>query len=227
MPFTVDHDDSPCPPAPPIISPHGWCRECGVHHIPRTHGKSFEHVGCPKKEPVVLPVLVIGDKGTGVGSRIQGHARRGGATMRRNHRRFAVVAMHDEYKTSKVCTFCWRPTALARARRFRNGQVQTLRVNGSVECVNPACISFRAGYTIKARDPHSALAILLSGTSVLESPCRQPLPPFARTSTNNTRATLVPALPCTSTRMQARPLVRGLCKHLLPLTDVKILRTSH
>ena len=80
--------------------------------------------------------------------------------MRRNHRRFVVVGMHDEYKTCKVCTYCWRSTVLARARRLNSGQVQTLRVHGSDECVSSECASFRAGYTIKARDPHSALTIL-------------------------------------------------------------------
>ncbi|KAF9271119.1 hypothetical protein BGZ68_004196, partial [Mortierella alpina] len=115
--------------------------------------------------------------------------------MRRCHRRVTTVGMHDEFKTSKVCTFCWQPTVLARARRVKNGEIQVMRLNGSVECVNPECVSFRAGYTVKARDPHSALAILLSGTAVIESPSRQPLPPFSRTGTKNTRATLVPSPP--------------------------------
>ncbi|KAG9322127.1 hypothetical protein KVV02_008379 [Mortierella alpina] len=147
-----DHDDDGSSLAPPSISSHGWCGECGVHHIPHTRGKRFTFVGYPKREPVVLPVMIIGDKRIGVGSRIGGHARRGGGTMRRSHRRLAAVGMHDEFKTSKVCAFCWRPTALAGARRVKNGQVQTLRVSGSIECVNPQCVSFRASYTVKAQD---------------------------------------------------------------------------
>jgi len=109
--------------------------------------------------------------------------------MRRNHRRYCTVAIHDEFRTSKICTYCHGAVVLARSRRLKNGQVIFKTVNGTVECSNPACVSFRCGYTMKARDPHSAVAILMSGTYVLESPSRLPLGVFSRNSnTNNARS---------------------------------------
>ena len=54
-----------------------------------------------------------------------------------------------------------------------------MSLHGALECVNPSCEHFQLGYTIKARDPHSALYILLNGASDLLPPF-QPLPPFRR-----------------------------------------------
>ncbi|CAO3567902.1 unnamed protein product [Mortierella alpina] len=172
------------------LDPDGWCMECCRHHLPVVENNVMRtRQVCPRHDPQVIPVMIIGDKGTGVGSRIGGHSRRGGTRMRRNHRRYCTVAIHDEFRTSKICTYCHGAVVLARSRRVKNGQVIFKTVNGTVECSNPACVSFRCGYTMKARDPHSAVAILMSGTYVLESPSRLPLGVFSRDSnTNNARS---------------------------------------
>ncbi|CAO3569992.1 unnamed protein product [Mortierella alpina] len=57
----------------------------------------------PRPSGQIMPVLFIGDAGTGVGSRIKGHARRGGGKMRSRHRRYCPVAITDEFRTSKTC----------------------------------------------------------------------------------------------------------------------------
>jgi hypothetical protein len=61
--------------------------------------------GLPRHQCDVLPVLIIGTAGTGVRSRIGGHARRGGGKMRKEHSQSCVVSMTNEYKTSQVCIF--------------------------------------------------------------------------------------------------------------------------
>ncbi|KAG9319789.1 hypothetical protein KVV02_005070 [Mortierella alpina] len=57
-----------------------------VQQVGRDQG-STQHVlrrrSCPRNDVKVLPIMIIGDKGTGVGSRIGGHARRGGTKCAR------------------------------------------------------------------------------------------------------------------------------------------------
>ncbi|KAG0262914.1 hypothetical protein DFQ27_002035 [Actinomortierella ambigua] len=50
----------------------------------------------------VRPILLIGESGTGVGSRIGGHARPGGGKMRAEHVCYGTIGMTDEYRTSKT-----------------------------------------------------------------------------------------------------------------------------
>ncbi|KAF9109796.1 hypothetical protein BGX27_007170 [Mortierella sp. AM989] len=149
----------------------------------------------------LLPVIFIGDSGTGVGSRLKGQERRGGRRMRSEHRQHCPVAVTNEFRTSRVCLFCFLQLRQARSRRLVHGEMKSVSVHGTVECVNPDCMSFRVGYTIKARDTHSAVAIAVSGSSILFSTNRETLPPFARgisptasmsTSTTTSRIALDP-----------------------------------
>ncbi|KAG0316592.1 hypothetical protein BGZ99_006812 [Dissophora globulifera] len=103
--------------------------------------------------------MLTGTARTGFGSRIGGHARRGGGRMRKEHQRHCLVAMTDEYRSSKTCVLCLSQAQLIRGCRIVNGPIRTFRLNGSVECVDPQCLSFKVGYTIKARDTHSAATI--------------------------------------------------------------------
>ncbi|KAF9571998.1 hypothetical protein EC968_010475 [Mortierella alpina] len=91
--------------------------------------------------PSPIPVFLIGAAGTGVGSRIKGHERRGGGKMREQHRQSAVVAITNEYRTSQTCYACFRQLRLARSRRFLNGKVKSISVHGAVECLNRNCDS--------------------------------------------------------------------------------------
>ncbi|KAK3825497.1 MAG: hypothetical protein J3Q66DRAFT_278143 [Benniella sp.] len=124
--------------------------------------------------------MITGLAGTGVGSRIGGHTRRGGKKLRHEHQQHCVVALTDEFRTSKVCVYCFHQVQQARSRRLINGEIKTVRVHGALECTNPACPSFQEGYTIKPRDPHAAVAIALAGISALSNPQRQPIAPFSR-----------------------------------------------
>ena len=168
--------------SPFVCSRDGWCSDCSRHHLPnRPESKVFSHTSeCTKKAKQILPVMVIGDAGTGTGSRIGGHARRGGKKMRTEHMKHGPVVIADENNTSRTCCYCFDPVQLATGRRLVKGQVKMVKIHGTIECVNEECISFKTRYTMKSRDPHAALAIGLSGTSGLLSANRQVLAPFAR-----------------------------------------------
>ncbi|KAI8345404.1 hypothetical protein B0O80DRAFT_394555 [Mortierella sp. GBAus27b] len=124
--------------------------------------------------------MFIGAAGTGVGSRIKGHARRGGNKLRQEHARYCPVAVTDEFNTSKVCLDCFERLRPARSRRIVNGSARTTRVNGSLECTNPDCSSFRNGRALKTRDVNSAAAIAIAGASTHLRQDRKRLPPFSR-----------------------------------------------
>lgn len=160
----------------------GWCTQCSVHHIPNEpEAKTFQHASqCPKTLPEQRPVLLIGEAGTGVGSRIGGHQRRGGGKMREQHRRYCTVGMTNEFRTSKTCIYCFCQVRQARARRLVNGKVKSVRIHDAIECINPECPSVMQGYTVKPRDAHAAAAIAIAGASTLLDPSRKTLPPFSR-----------------------------------------------
>ncbi|KAI8394078.1 uncharacterized protein BYT42DRAFT_29730 [Radiomyces spectabilis] len=81
-------------------------------------------------------VMCIGNAGTGVGSRIRGHVRRGGKKMLTEHSRNTTVAITNEFCSSKTCVFCFQQTELAK-RRLPGGK--TKQVSGAVRCINPNC----------------------------------------------------------------------------------------
>lgn len=154
----------------------------------------------------ILPVMFTGTAGTCVGSRIRGHARRGGGKLREEHRRHGIVAMTNEFCTSKTCIYCFARVRQAKARRLVDGKVKTLRLNGAVECLNPRCPSRKHRYTIRSRDPHAAAAIAIAGASNLFSQKRETIQPFSQVfrpsniaridDTNNTSSRTLETNPC-------------------------------
>ncbi|KAG0300016.1 hypothetical protein BGZ98_009564 [Dissophora globulifera] len=136
----------------------GWCVDCECHHIPRAiSGKAaFAHVKkCPRQSlgRTIQPIMLTSIAGTGFRSRIGVHVRRGGGKMRKEHQRHCIVAMTDEYRSSKTWVFCFSPVQLARGHRIVNGLIRT------------------------ARDTHSAMAIAIAGALNLLSSDHQTLPP--------------------------------------------------
>jgi len=111
----------------------GFCTPCGKHHITWNAGnKRFSHSAiCPKSKPDILPVMLVGDAGTGVGSRIKGHTRRGGKKLRKEHTKHCPVVMTDEYRSSRTCTYCFHELQTARYRRTKDGKDQMVRVHGA------------------------------------------------------------------------------------------------
>lgn len=54
-------------------------------------------------------VMGIGNKCTGVGSRIKGYDRRGGKWLQKLHGRYDIAAITDEHMTSQLCLYCYSP----------------------------------------------------------------------------------------------------------------------
>ncbi|KAF8976761.1 hypothetical protein BGZ46_007984 [Entomortierella lignicola] len=78
-----------------VSTEDGWCNRCNQHHIARTSDQPFDHSSvCPKSRQLVLPIMLVGSAGTGVGSRIGGHARRGGKKLREHHQRYCAISPH-------------------------------------------------------------------------------------------------------------------------------------
>ncbi|KAG0183760.1 hypothetical protein DFQ28_001038 [Apophysomyces sp. BC1034] len=107
----------------------------------------------------VIPVMAIGTQGTCVGSRIKGHLRYGGKWLRERHHRYTPVCMTDGFRSSQACIFCFRKVIRPQGRNFH----QTAKVNGSSECVNPDCISYKTGRTTQNRNVEAALANRFGG----------------------------------------------------------------
>ncbi|KAI8346124.1 hypothetical protein B0O80DRAFT_393124 [Mortierella sp. GBAus27b] len=150
---------------------------------------------------------MYGSAGTGVGSRIRGTARRGGIKIRKQHMRYGVVALTNEYRTSQTCASCFQQLRPAKARRQVNGESKVVRLHGSMECTNSRCESWRAGHTIMSRDKNAALCMAIAGGSTVL--LNTTLKPFARSfrppinTSQQTLETLTSHMPHSSVTLDA------------------------
>ncbi|CAO3564005.1 unnamed protein product [Mortierella alpina] len=161
-------------PHPAIDPSDGFCSLCQKHH---THnhdvGERFEHSQeCTASPRRVQVVNFMGNAGTCVGSRLKGHPKRGGMKISRELAKSTVTAMQDEFRTSKTCLRCSNELKHPSARRVLDKVVRTVKVNGSVICLNPVCPAVRAGQAIMSRDGNAATAIAFVGvcTSLSDPP---------------------------------------------------------
>jgi hypothetical protein len=188
----------------PALQSNGFCLECQTHHRPEFQVDEtdpskrrlvLKHLkGCPKLRPIVVPLFLHGAAGTGNGSRLKGNNRMGGNTIPHKHMRHGPICKTNEHNSSKLCPFCFKLLRLVRARRKDSkGRTRVVRVNGAVECVNPDCISFRAGYCTRGRDANASLNIAISGYSQLTTLNRQALPPFNPKRLLSHHTTILPA----------------------------------
>jgi hypothetical protein len=65
--------------------------------------------------------------------------------MRNQHRTTTTVALVNENKTSRLCSACYHPIRLAKARRLINGVVKVVRLHDAVQCTNQNCPLVRLG----------------------------------------------------------------------------------
>jgi hypothetical protein len=117
----------------------------------------------------ILPVICIGNGGTGQGSSIKGFARRGGKWLSKRHGRYFPVAITNEYRTSQTCCFCY-------AQVIRPLKADGTKCQGSSRCVNVLCPAVIAGRATQGRDKMAAVTIAIAGTSTMLS--GKPLAPF-------------------------------------------------
>src|SRR6478735_836924 len=111
--------------------------------------------------------MFIGDRGTGVGSRIKGFKRYGGQWKEVIHSEATNVCVTNENLTSKTCIFCFRRLTHPRISVTKNGEVFSRKVKGSFYCTNPLCVSVLSKCAAKSRDSLSALAIGIVGLGTI------------------------------------------------------------
>jgi hypothetical protein len=133
-----------------------------------------------RKHPYLRPkqcrlVMGIGICGTGVGSRIKGHLRLGGGQMRRRHRRYEVVSMTDEYRTSQTCATCFGQVVRPAQLKTVNGRSKRVTCNGGSICMNSSCPSYQTGTNTRNRDVEAAKCIAIASTCQILKGSR-PLP---------------------------------------------------
>ncbi|KAK5808840.1 hypothetical protein F5H01DRAFT_52172 [Linnemannia elongata] len=141
-------------------------------------GRSKRNKGLVTAKKNIVPIVLHGAAGTAVGSRIKGHAKRGGRKLTDQHRQYGPVGYTNENRTSRICSACFVPVTLSRATRIKDGESRTIRLHGSVDCHNPLCPRRQAGRGTMGRDANAANNILISGASILLSATHQALPPF-------------------------------------------------
>ncbi|OAD01397.1 hypothetical protein MUCCIDRAFT_112842 [Mucor lusitanicus CBS 277.49] len=104
-------------------------------------------------------MICVGDRGTGVGSRIRGHLRYGGFWKPKNRSHYISVCVTNEHNISQTCGFCFHkithPVVMA------NGKLKT--INGTFVFVNPECILVKYGRSYQGRDSLFAFLVGLSG----------------------------------------------------------------
>ncbi|KAK3823171.1 MAG: hypothetical protein J3Q66DRAFT_331003 [Benniella sp.] len=178
-----------------VNSSTGFCKECRRYHppciasSPRSPDESTEQrlvyqVPCPKTKPDMMTVIAYGAAGTGIGSRIGGSLRWGGHWLRLGLLRLnTVVALTDEYNTTRMCIFCYHRMQEATSTRLVGTELKTRTVHGSMCCHNPDCEAVRCGYAMRPRDSNAAVGILLSAMTIMLRPPDQPpwpIEPYSR-----------------------------------------------
>jgi hypothetical protein len=95
---------------------------------------------------------LIGSAGTGVGSRIKGHAKLGGKQLGKRHRRYTTVGITNEYHTSQTCSQCLSPIIHLIATKIIKGKTKMLTNQGTSLCLNIHCPPYKLGRNSCNRD---------------------------------------------------------------------------
>jgi hypothetical protein len=111
--------------------------------------------------------MFVGDRGTGVGSRIRGFRRYGGKWKETINSEAVNVCVTDENLTSQTCVFCFGRLQNPLVQQTRNGKSFMRKINDTLFCTNSLCISVIKKRACKSRDSLSALAIGLVGLSTV------------------------------------------------------------
>ncbi|KAI8330282.1 hypothetical protein BD560DRAFT_416411 [Blakeslea trispora] len=124
-------------------------------------------------------LMMIGDRGFGIGSRIRGHLRYGGIWKQDRHARYTTVCITNENYTPQTCVYCFNKLTHARSRIIKQDKITYREIKGTFICYNSKCPSARHGRNTTSRDKVSALAIAISGMTTLLF--QETLPVFSRT----------------------------------------------
>ncbi|CAO3636577.1 unnamed protein product [Mucor hiemalis] len=81
-------------------------------------------------------VQFVGDRGTGVGTRIKGYRRYGGRWLENMRGQRGNVCLTDEYRTSQTCVYCFSQLEHPYFIEQKNGKLTKKSTKGSLMCVN-------------------------------------------------------------------------------------------
>ena len=109
-------------------------------------------------------IVCLGTSGTGIDSRLKGHARLDGEQIRKRHRCYLPVAMTNECISSQTCSTCFNPITHP---RVIHGRWKTVLNNGPSLCMNSACPSYRDGKNTRNHDVEGAECIAIAAASRL------------------------------------------------------------
>ncbi|ORE10887.1 hypothetical protein BCV72DRAFT_195294, partial [Rhizopus microsporus var. microsporus] len=107
--------------------------------------------------------MLIGDKETGAGSRIEGFHRYGGKWKQMIQGKYTNVCITDEYMTPQTCLYCFSKLSHPIQRKTEKERQISFKSKGSLLCRNPNCVIVKNNKTSKSRNSLSALAIGISG----------------------------------------------------------------
>ncbi|CAO3646917.1 unnamed protein product [Mucor hiemalis] len=125
-------------------------------------------------------VQFVGDRGTGVGTRIKGYRKYGGRWLENMRGQRGNVCLTDEYRTSQTCVYCFSQLEHPYFIEQKNGKLTKKSTKGSLMCVNLECVTAKYHRSVKSRDALSSLAIGLTGLSMCL--LGKPIPHFSQNS---------------------------------------------
>ncbi|KAI9474258.1 MAG: hypothetical protein EXX96DRAFT_509403 [Benjaminiella poitrasii] len=111
--------------------------------------------------------MFVGDRGFGVGSRIQGHLRYGGNWKTQKHSLYTSVCVTNEHNSSKTCPFCFHKISHPIKILNKDGRKIIKAVNCTSFCSYRNCVSVKAKSSHRGNGSLSALIIGLSGLASL------------------------------------------------------------
>ena len=123
-------------------------------------------------------LMFIGDRGTGVGSRIKGFRRYGGGWKEQLHGTHVNVCITNEHMTPQTCIYCYQKLCHPKAMLTKKNKQVSQEIKGALMCVNPKCVTMKSGRSTKSRNALFSLAISLSGLT--QCLIGSPLLPFAQ-----------------------------------------------
>ncbi|KAI8887460.1 hypothetical protein K501DRAFT_306793, partial [Backusella circina FSU 941] len=86
---------------------------------------------------------------------------------KKKHRYYPPVAITNEHNTSQTCIYCYKKLSHPYKVMGKNEKKKIQTVNGTFQCENTNCVSFKSNKASRNRDQLSSMAIGLAGCSRL------------------------------------------------------------
>ncbi|KAI8888394.1 hypothetical protein K501DRAFT_173342 [Backusella circina FSU 941] len=90
-----------------------------------------------------------------------------GTGSQKKHRYYTPVPITNEHNTSQTCIYCYKKLSHPYKVVGKNGEKKIQTVNGTFQCENTNCVSFKSKKASRSRDQLSLMATGLAGCSRL------------------------------------------------------------